>query len=149
METVLNLVDILPFAEPDRSVLQKLYLQVRQASFIWLDTSRFKLGAFDDDTKDELILVAKIGNKIVGFISAWIPDNFIHHLYVDNQYQHNGIGTKLLKEMVCRLQYPITLKCLKSNVSAIKFYERNQWHAKSEAVSEDGPYILFELSGSS
>lgn len=141
-------MDILPFAESDRYALQELYLQVRRAGFTWLDTSRFELAAFDDDTKDELVLVAKLGDKIVGFISAWTPDNFIHHLYVHNQYQHNGVGTKLLQEMVCRLQYPVTLKCLKSNVSAIKFYERNQWHAKSEAVSEDGPYILFELSGS-
>ena len=47
------------------------------SKYFSLDRTRnIKLSDFDESTKDELILVASIGNKIAGFISIWVPDKF-------------------------------------------------------------------------
>ena len=139
-------VTITEFEEGDREVLRKIYLQVRQTSFFSMNDASFKPSSFDTDTSGEYIMVARVHDKIAGFVSVWREDNFIHHLYVDNKYQNKGIGTQLLDKVNPTLQRPITLKCIKSNTRAIRFYLRNGWHPKSEAMSEDGAYILFEYT---
>ena len=137
-------VTITEFNEGDREALRKIYLEVRQRNFVWLNGTSFKLSSFDADTSGEYIMVARVHDKIAGFVSVWREDNFIHHLYVDNKYQNKGIGTQLLDKVNPTLQRPITLKCIKSNTQAIRFYLRNGWQPKSEAISEDGAYVLFE-----
>ena len=139
-------VTITEFEEGDKEALRRIYLQVRQTNFVWMNSASFRLLSFDTDTSGEYIMVARVRDKIAGFVSAWLQDNFIHHLYVDNEYQNKGIGTQLLKRIIPTLKHPITLKCVKSNTPAIRFYLRNGWEPKSEATSEDGAYILFEYN---
>ncbi len=85
-------MNIRRFEETDRLILQKLYLEVRVSTFNWLDTSKFTLCDFDSSTLDENIWVAIYKNKIVGFVSVYQPDNFIHNLYVDVRMKNKGIG---------------------------------------------------------
>lgn len=128
----------------DLPALRELYLKVRQATFTWLDTSHYQLSAFDTDTAKEFTLVAHIGDVVVGFVSAYLPDNFIHHLYVDNRFQKQGVGTELLTAILGKLKPPIGLKCLESNENAVNFYERNGFSFVKKGVSVEGVYILFE-----
>jgi len=130
--------------EADKTDLRTLYLEVRKKHFTWENINSFTLSSFDLDTTGELILVAKINKKIVGFISSWLPDNFIHHLYIDSDHQGKGIGSQVLNEMIQKLQSPIILKCVKTNKSAIRFYLKNGWHPKKEKSLEEKDYILFE-----
>src|SRR3954463_10317430 len=105
-------VDIVEFSEPDRTRLNKLYAEVRDTTFSNYNAHEQTLFTFDNVTQGEMILVAKSSNYIVGFVSAWQPDNFIHNLYVDTNYQNKGIGIQLLNAIALRLSYPLTLKCL-------------------------------------
>ena len=130
----------------DFESLRNLYFTVRRRSFSWLDPSLFQLKDFDSDTKGEIILVAYDNDIPIGFISIWMKDNFIHHLYIDQHYQGKNIGTELLKATIVQTHLPITLKCLENNTNAIAFYLKKGFVAKERGQSEHGEYILFELS---
>jgi GNAT superfamily N-acetyltransferase len=132
--------------ESDLKALRNLYLRVRRSNFLWLKDAALNSRSFDKDTAGEHILVAKIEDEVVGFVSGWLPDNFIHHLFIENSYQNKGIGRLLLTSMIAELNSPVTLKCIKRNSSAVRFYVRNGWLAKSEGVADEGEYILFEYS---
>ncbi len=127
-------------------LLRTIFLKERQRTFTEQDTSEFKLEDFDKQTQGEYILSALIDDIPVGFISIWMPNNFIHHLYVDNAYQGKNIGTQLLKAAIQKTAFPITLKCLVSNTKAINFYLRKGFVEKSKGQSGNGTYILFELT---
>jgi len=125
--------------------LQRIFLKVRKKTFYWLDTQDYNLTDFDHETKGEFVLVALFNNKVVGFISLWLRGNFIHHFYIDDEYQQHKIGTKLLEEAIEIMNTPITLKCLEKNIKAIEFYKKRGFVAVDKGISDHGEYILFAL----
>lgn len=129
----------------DFDVLRKLFLKERQDTFFWLDPTEFKLEDFEKHIKGELVLVAIDQEIPVGFISIWMPNNFIHHFYVDQKYQGKGVGTLLLNAAIQKTLLPITLKCLEENTKAVAFYRKKGFIEKERGPSEHGDYILFEL----
>ena len=137
-------IEITHFEEKDRERLKIIYSEVRQTNFTWLPPEFFNISSFDKDTEGEFILVAKVENEIVGFASVWLPDSFLHHLYVSNQFQGRGVGTLLLKSVIDMTTSDITLKCLSKNELAIKFYLQKGWEPVSEGESNEGRYILFK-----
>jgi ribosomal protein S18 acetylase RimI-like enzyme len=141
-------ITISEIVKDDIIILQQLFLSVRQQTFVWLDTSFYQLTDFNEETKGELILVAKCDDKIAGFISVWTPDAFIHHLYIKKEYQGAGIGTALLKEVKNRFSVSIRLKCLKDNKVAIDFYKKNEFKEKETGIGDNGEFGVFEYSRS-
>ena len=137
--------EIYDFDERDRPELRKLYFNVKRETFKWLGVPDEKMDTFDRDTKGEEILVIKKGEEIAGFVSVWLPDNFIHHLYVLKKYQRLGLGKSLIKAVRMRLKGPLSLKCIQKNTSAVRFYESTGWKIKAKGISDHGMYILFEL----
>lgn len=137
-------VDITDFEETDRERLEQIYFEVRSSTFTWLTKESINKLSFNRDTEGEYILVAKVGNEIVGFASVWLPDNFLHHLYIMNHYQRNGIGTMLLDKVIEKANFDVTLKCLKLNKLGVNFYLKSGWKAVSEGISKEGVYILFK-----
>jgi len=137
--------EISDFEERDRPELRNLYHNVKRDTFRWMGVPDNNEDTFDRDTKGEEILVIKKGDEIAGFVSVWLPDNFIHHLYVLKQYQRMGLGKNLVNAVRARLKGPLSLKCIEENVSAVKFYESTGWKAKSKGISDHGMYIVFEL----
>ncbi|KRD12636.1 GCN5 family acetyltransferase [Flavobacterium sp. Root901] len=140
------MIVISKFQNKDLKELKMLFLRERKRTFSWLDTSEFQLDDFEKQTKGEDIFVAHINDIPVGFISIWMPNNFIHHLYVSEEFQGQKIGTELLKAAILETKFPITLKCLEENVKAVAFYKRIGFIEKEKGRSENGTYILFELS---
>ncbi len=123
--------------------LRRIFLEVRQKTFYWLDTQNYNLTDFDFETQGEFVLVAVFDDKVVGFISLWLRDSFIHHFYIDEKFQHQKIGTKLLEEAIEIMKTPITLKCLEKNVKAVDFYLNKGFVGIDKGVSNHGEYILF------
>ena len=128
------MVRIIEFREIDLQPLRALFLNERQRTFLEQDTSEFKLEDFDKQTQGEYILTAFLDDVLVGFISIWMPNNFIHHLYIDTKYQGKNIGTELLKAAIQKTTFPITLKCLESNSKAIEFYIKKGFKEKIERL---------------
>ncbi|PBI90764.1 putative acyltransferase [Flavobacterium sp. ACN2] len=110
--------------DSDLPHLRELFLNERRRTFTEQDLSEFELDDFDKQTQGEYILAALVNNIPVGFISIWRPNNFIHHLYVDVKHQGKNLGTELLKAAILKTSFPITLKCLTSNIKAIEFYKK-------------------------
>lgn len=81
--------------------------------------------------------------KIRGFISI-INKNFIGALFVDNNMQNKGIGTKLIN--YCKNKYnELSLSVYKENINAINFYKKNGFIIVKECFdinSNNKEYIM-------
>ncbi len=128
--------------DEDTGSLEILFQVTRQQTFKLTNPQSFKIGDYKKSVEGEEVWVAEIDGNIVGFISLWMRDNFIHNLFVHHDHQGSGIGAKLLKKAEERLSRPMELKVTKNNVNAFNFYERHGWETIS--IHEDAlePYIL-------
>lgn len=141
-ETALTISENKP---EDTAALRQLYLTVRQATFTWMETTHYAPEDFDKATAGELILVARVKDTVAGFISMWLPDHFIHHLYVDTLYQRKKIGAALLDAAIQYMHYPVRLKCLVKNHNALRFYTSKGFAEREKGDSPEGAYVLLEL----
>lgn len=128
--------------------LREVFRASRKLAFHWSDKRKLKLKDFDTSIKEEEVLVALVENIPVGFISWWPPDNFIHSLFVDPSFTGKGIGKDLLNTCLKRTGQPATLKCLKANEAALKFYKSQGWKTETSGESVDGPYFLLSITES-
>lgn len=141
-----KLLKIIEFRKRDLKSLRELFQKVRQNTFVWADPTTFDLLDFDTQTKGEYILTALYDEKVIGFISVWMRDSFIHHLYIDASYHRLGIGKMLLKAAIEKTKFPVALKCLEKNIEAIEFYKKIGFIERARDENENGSYILFELN---
>jgi GNAT superfamily N-acetyltransferase len=134
-----------PIAAGDRPVLRPLFLASRRQAFHWLSPDQFNLADFDAQTDEEEIWVAELKGKIEGFAAIWVPDNFIHHLYVAPDHHREGIGEALLDACLGYYGKPLTLKCLKRNENALAFYTAQGWKPVDEGGDDLGEYMVLQL----
>lgn len=128
----------------DYPVLRELYLESRRARFHWADKEAMTVDDFDIETEDEYLIIAEDKKRILGFASLYLPDNFIHHLFVRPDCFRQGVGSQLLHASVEKMQQPIRLKCVSENHAAIRFYERNGWKKVVEEGAAQEKYWLME-----
>ena len=80
--------------------------------------------------KNYNILVAKLGSKIVGFISMYcaVDEGYICNIAVEKSHRKQGIGTSLISEIITYSQNKnlkfLTLEVRESNTETVKFYEK-------------------------
>lgn len=133
---------IRPARTMDSPELRRIYLASRRQSFVWENEHEMALEDFDKDTADEHILVAEAERRIVGFASLYLPDDFIHLLFIDPDFSGRGAGSKLLEAAAEKMNKPLTLKCVSANHKALKFYEKNGWKKVVEETGPSGKYWL-------
>lgn len=130
----------------DLPALQGVYLQTRAEKFHWLSKTDLNVDDFERDTEGEKIWVAELNGQVVGFISAWEPENFIHHLFVLPNFSGKQIGSALLATCLESIGRPAQLKCVSANTDALEFYRARGWQTISLGVSSDGEFQLMERS---
>lgn len=130
------------FEETDRDVLRRLYACSRNAAFTWQAAEAHQLLDFDAHTEGERIVVAVIDGHVLGFASIWEADSFLHNLFVHPSATRQGIGHALLSYCSQYFSKPPTLKCMKANINATRFYETQGWRVLREDVAAEGPYFL-------
>lgn len=108
----------------------------------WLPEGASEKAHFDRDTEGERLFLVEEGGEVLGFVSVWEPDSFLHHLYVHPEAQGRGVGTLLLRHLRDHVQPPWRLKCACSNQRAHRFYRSRGWFQIEEGNSETGPYRL-------
>jgi ribosomal protein S18 acetylase RimI-like enzyme len=64
---------------------------------------------------------------LVGIVSLFAADNFIHCLYVDPDAQRLGVGRTLVAHLRKETGRALTLKLDTPNTEAIAFYEATGW----------------------
>ena len=99
---------------------------------------------FEADTEGEQIWVAVQNRQPIGFVACWMPENFIHHLYVARSARGLGIGSALLQRALTAMGRPATLKCVSANQRAVDFYTRHHWQIESEDLGPQGNYFLMK-----
>ncbi|WP_159739931.1 GNAT family N-acetyltransferase [Vibrio atypicus] len=138
-------MEIKDYSDDFLEAVSELYLSARVSTFTWLDTSGYQLSDFIRDTEGERVLVAAAGGEVLGFISIWEPENFIHHLYISNDHQGKKVGTRLLEK--AKSSYSsLSLKCMSENEKAIGFYESNGFMKAEKGADSLGDYYLMKFS---
>ncbi|WP_144526393.1 GNAT family N-acetyltransferase, partial [Bacillus pumilus] len=99
----------------------------RRKSFHWANTEEMNLDDFDRDTTEEYILLAEENSRILGFASLYLPENFIHNLFVHPDFSGKGVGTQLVNHAIEKMGKPVRLKCVSENHKALGFYEKSGW----------------------
>ncbi|OOE70824.1 GNAT family N-acetyltransferase [Salinivibrio kushneri] len=137
-------MDVRRFVETDREALRNIYFESRRNAFGWLDPNSVRLSDFDRDTENEAIWVAEREGSLIGFVSIYEPENFIHNLFVRPSWIGRGCGSELLTTCLKQLGRPARLKCIAENTKALAFYEARGWNTVGEGVNEEGRYLVLE-----
>lgn len=82
--------------------------------------------------------------KIKGFISL-IDGNYIGALFVDVDYQGNGIGKKLIKYLMDRYEN-LSLSVYKQNEKAVNFYKNIGFKIIKEEENEDSGFMEYLMN---
>ncbi|MRS90875.1 GNAT family N-acetyltransferase [Enterobacteriaceae bacterium RIT714] len=137
-----DLIIVRPWQESDRPFLRTLFLHARREAWPWLDGADWQLEDFDSATLNEQIWVAIGEGHRLGFASLYTHDNFLHHLFVDPQYQGLGVGSVMLDYVHQTFTSTGSLKCLVKNERAVAFYQRHGWQKEGTGDSPEGEYYL-------
>ena len=68
-----------------------------------------------------------MANALVGILSLFRADNFIHCIYVAPEAQRLGVGRSLVAHLRQETGQPLTLKLDTPNTNAITLYEATGW----------------------
>jgi GNAT superfamily N-acetyltransferase len=104
-----------------------LYVRSGSAAFTWRPENHFRAEDFAMFALDEEVWLALMGSALVGILSIFRPENFIHCLYVDPDAQGLGVGRALVEHVRRVVGEPLTLKLDVPNRKAIAFYEATGW----------------------
>lgn len=127
----------------DTKALEELFLLTRKETFTTRPLQTFKLSDYGTSVEGEEVWLAEDNQVIVGFISLWLQDNFIHNLFVHPDWQKRGIGSALLKKAEERLSRPIELKIAMDNLNACRFYEKKGFECVATHSDAPEPYLLY------
>jgi GNAT superfamily N-acetyltransferase len=131
----------------DAAALEQVYRAVTRSAD-WLPAWARDVGPFASVSAGERVFVAPVGGgsaELKGLIAVYVPDAFIHHLYVAPPFQRQGVGSALLASLNGWLPRPWQLKCVQRNRRALAFYAALGWVAAGEGEGDQGPYRLLEL----
>ncbi|MCT3027365.1 GNAT family N-acetyltransferase [Pediococcus parvulus] len=140
--TQTNKVQILPAKAEDTLQLAQVYLHSRQETFPWVKHPTHS--DFERDSKGELTLKAVLNDKIVGFISFYEQDNFVHLLFIDPEYMHLGIGRQLIDHVRQLATAPVILKCVRKNTNALAFYKAQGFKIIGKSSWESPAYFTLQ-----
>ncbi len=71
------------------------------------------------------VWVVEIENKIVGFMVVMQQEKELNQLFVDSDYQNQGVGKALLEKAKSICPQGLTLTTLQSNTKACLFYKKH------------------------
>lgn len=116
------------------------------ASIAGAPPRRLDSEAFELEIEGEDIWVAvSWKRRIVGFVSVWTDDEFIHHLFVLPSYQGRGIGRALLAAAIGALGGRASLKCADFNPAARRFYEAEGGRVAEAGVDTLGTWVRLDF----
>ncbi|MFD2262446.1 GNAT family N-acetyltransferase [Lacibacterium aquatile] len=119
----------------------EIYLASRRATFTWVEPERFQLADYAESIKGEEVWVAELDGEVRAFASFFLPESFLHNLFVMPGWQRRGLGQALLGQVQRICPPPVRLKCLANNISARMFYQSMGWTEEGQGRSDLGFYV--------
>jgi GNAT superfamily N-acetyltransferase len=105
-----------------------LYERAGTAAFTWRPKGYFRADDFIRFADEEEVWLALASGALLGILSLFRPENFIHCLYVEPDAQRLGVGRALVDHLRAVTGQALTLKLDTPNKKAIAFYEATGWH---------------------
>ena len=102
---------------------------------------------FEDEVNGEELFVAHAGPEVVGLLSLWRAEAFVHFLHVAPAWRRRGVGRQLLAAARAEVDRPLELKCLTDNGRALAFYQRLGWIALKRDLDPPAPYVRLRQPG--
>lgn len=130
-----------PYRPADHDACAAIYATGRRFAFHWCDPGLFVPEDFSRDSRGEAITVAEENGRVAGLMSLWMPDHFIHLLFVDPASHGRGIGRRLLRHAEATFGDWSWLKCQAQNTRALEFYEHCGWTVGEGGTNEIGPWV--------
>ena len=140
----MDAVHIRSYKEEDFDDLLRIYTSAKKSADCY-SGEEVRSDDLRELIRGEDNLVAAYGKRLVGFVSVWVPDNFIHHLYVSPDHQSRGIGNALINTCKTKFGLPLYLKCDRCNIKALNYYKKHGWTKISEGVGEHGLWEKLRL----
>ena len=127
----------------DTPQLEALFQLTRQKTFKSHPQDEFQIGDYAKSVQEDEIWVAEENGDVIGFVSTYPADNFVHNLFVHPDYQGCSIGSRLLQIAETSLSRPMALKVAMDNLDVCGFYESRGWLQVSVHENVPDPYILY------
>ena len=132
---------IRPFAASDLKVCADIFDRAWRVGHPFAPR-RIDASVLADEIPGETLFVAEDDRReVVGFVSLYEPQSFIHHLYVEPRLRNRGIGSALLRHAVEVAGGSATLKCQLGNHAALGFYRHLGWVEVVAGTSEFGAWV--------
>lgn len=128
----------------DLKFLVEIYNESRNSVECFSDAD-ISVEGFKFLIKGEDIYVATVDDCVVGFVSVWAANKFIHHLYVAPSHQNMGVAKLLINVCISCYGFPLSLKSVITNTKACEFYQKNNWVAESTHNGPEGFYHYYWL----
>lgn len=105
---------------------------------------RIDVAEFEWETESETVLVAaENGRPVHGFVAMYVPDRFVHHLFVEPRMHGRGTGRALLAAAAQLVEGPLSLKCAACNPRGLAFYRALGWSEVESGHDDMGGWIRF------
>ena len=105
----------------------ELYERSGTQAFTWRPVGHFQARDFIAFAQEEEVWLAYTSDALVGILSLFKEESFIHCLYVEPEAQGLGIGKALVDFVRKKIGKPLTLKLDVPNRKAIAFYDATGW----------------------
>ena len=131
----------------DYPTLQAIWARSVKATHDFLakeDFDYYKEKLISDYFCQVSLYAGKKEEKIVGFIG--LAEDFIEMLFIDPDYQHQGIGKELVC-FACQHHQVRRVDVNEQNKQALAFYQKQGFNvtARSETDGQDRPYPILHL----
>lgn len=137
----------------DRDPCARIFVAAQRAAFPWEPAGAVLPADFDRSIEGERLWVVElpkipsrprsVAGEIAGFVALFMPDRFVHSLFVDPAFHNQGLGSALLEQALHATGGHASLKCDERNRKACSFYERRGWRASEWGWAPSGPWIRF------
>lgn len=120
-----------------------IYERAAAIAFPWLPPEEIAPEQLHAALREEELWVAERDGIVAGFVSIYLPDRFVHNLYVHPANHRHGIGRDLLGLALWRCGGHAALKCQEANRGAALFYWECGWRPAGWGWSTAGAWILY------
>ncbi len=125
--------------------LKKIYYEIRKDEFFWEQS--ISEDDFEKDIEDQKIIIAISNDKAIGFLSYFEDTGFIRNLFIKKTARGKGSAFILLSTLATEENlFPLTLKCVKQNKKALKFYREAGFFIANDGIQDGTEYFLLQLN---